>query len=115
MNIFLAVEVDNLQLTKAHFFNKIAQKNNSSESEDEENVLINIDSNPGSTLRKRIFKKRKGQIKKILSKCDKVMTFSQNEENERNEELAKDYGKLLLILFLREDGSSIKFLAKFLD
>jgi hypothetical protein len=43
------------------------------------------------------------------------MTFSQNEENERNEELAKDYGKLLLILFLREDGSSIKFLAKFLD
>ncbi len=41
------------------FFNKIAEKNNSSESEDEENVLINIDSNPGSTSRKRIKKKRK--------------------------------------------------------
>jgi hypothetical protein len=41
------------------FFNKIAEKNNSSESEDEENVLINIDSNPGSTSRKRILKKKK--------------------------------------------------------
>lgn len=62
-------------------------------SENEENVLINIDSCQASTSCGRN-RKRKRKVQKksklLKDKGEEQSAFSQNEENERNEEIAKD-------------------------
>lgn len=65
--------------------------NFSSESENENNYLINIDSGHASTSRVGSKKQKRSEKKsRVLDKSKDQTAFSQNEENERNEKVAKD-------------------------